>query len=387
MKNLERVVVLVFLIYPVRFFVSATIDQDRLVSAFNQERVWVSVGNFDSYVAYAFYVVIFLMLFAHYAREAPSMKFSLFDIAVFTSFVFGIFYNFSRWPLTEVIGIIFFFFIFTAIRNQQLTFGLINRLIVCQFLILGFILLFPIFNYSRSFSKCTVDKCSFLGNLLTSFFPHENALALFLFVGSIFFLARKGIVGNSCFALHGILILMTGSKLVISAYFLLFVFSFLKARILYLCVWCLVASSAILFFARLAPDALTGRGLIFSVGRNFFFDNIFFGYGYGALKDASLNSGAISYRVSHEHNGIAALLIRHGIFGALGIILFLIKVGSDLNQKLNVQIFLLLGLVFTFPTEANSDFSVQNYLAWVYLFVVARIDTLRSEIPHNALTK
>jgi hypothetical protein len=387
MKNLERIVVLVFLIYPVRFFVSATVDKDRLVSAFNQERVWVSVGNFDSYVAYAFYVVIFLILFTHYLRGATSMKFSLFDNGVFASFVFGIIYNFNQWPLTEVIGIIFFFFIFVAIRNQQLTFALINRLVVCQVLILSFILLFPIFNYSRSFSPCTADKCSFLGNLFTSFFPHENALALFLFVGSIFFLARKGIFGYSFFALHGILILMSGSKLVISVFFLLFFFAFFKARILYACVWCVVASSAILFFTRLDPDALTGRGLIFSVGRNFFFDNVFFGYGYGALTDASLNSGEISYRVSHEHNGIAALLIRHGIFGALGITFYLIKVGSDLNQKLRVQIFLLLGLVLTFPTEANSDFSVQNYLAWVYLFVVAKISTRGSEIAQKSLQK
>ena len=379
MKNLERIVVLVFLIYPVRFFVSATIDDNRLVSSFNQERVWVAIGNYESYVAYAFYLMILFLLITHYFRTAASMKFSFFELGIFSSYLFGIVYNLNRWPYTEIIGIIFFFFIFFAIRDQNLSLDLLNRLIICQVIILSFIILFPLFNHSRSFSSCTADKCSLLGNLFTSFFPHENALALFLFIGSILFVLRQGLFGYSLFALHGILILMTGSKLVISIFVLLLFFSFLKTRILFAAVWCVIVSSASLFFAHLAPEALTGRGLIFSVGRNYFFDNVFFGFGYGALTDASLNSGDISYRVSHEHNGIAALLVRHGIFGALAITLYLIKVGSDLTQKLRLQIFLLLGLVLTFPTEANSDFSVQNYLAWVYLFVVAKFSAFGPE--------
>lgn len=173
---------------------------------------------------------------------------------------------------------------------------------------------------------------------------------------------------------------MTGSKLVISIFFLLVFFSFLRSKVIYASVWCVAAASAILFFVGLNPDALTGRGLIFSVGRDLFFDNVFLGYGYGALTEASLNSGLISYRVSHEHNGIAVLLIRHGILGAIVFIVYLIRVGFYLRQKLRLQIFLIFGLVLTFPTEANSDFSIQNHLAWIYLLVSAKVGVRESEL-------
>lgn len=385
MKNLERIVVLVFLIYPVRFFVASTIDDNRLVSAFNNERVWTATGNSETSVAYGFYFAIILILGIHLSRESLSMKFSLIEISLMGLFLLGIIFNLEHWPLTEIIGVLLFFLIILAIRNHPLTISLINRLMVCQLSILVLILIFPVFSSSRSFSPCTRDKCSLFGNLFTSFFPHENELAIFLFIGSIFFLIQKGVFGFSFFLLHGLLILMTGSKLVISIFLLLAFCSFFKSHVVYFFVWCAATTSAILFFVRFNPEALTGRGLIFSVGRNFFFENVFFGYGYGALTDASLKAGLISYRVAHEHNGIAALLVRHGIFGAVGLVVYLVKVGLDLRQKLRLQIFLIFGLILTFPTEANSDFSIQNHLAWVYLVVMAEIGVRGSKLVDQGL--
>lgn len=372
MKQIERIIILVYLIYPIRFFVSASIDNGHLIDAFNGERVWVNDSNYETYVAYFIYSIIIFLLFVHYSRNFLLIRFHWLDLIIFLFFLAGVIHNFRHWPLTEVVGIILFFAILFALRNVKIEFSFIRRLVSTHLVVMAMIIVFSILNFDRSFSPCTRDKCSIVGSLFTSFFPHENALALYLLIGSIFFLIKKSIFGYIFFSVHGALILMTGSRLVIIALFFVLFFSFFRIQVIYTLTWIVVISSGLLFFANLDPSALTGRGLIFSVGREYFLNNIFFGFGYGALTDASFFSGIISYRVSHEHNGIGALLIRHGILGGIAFVIFLWQFGTRLVSRMNLQVLFLLVLVLTFPTESNSDFSIQNTFAWVYLFISAQ---------------
>lgn len=367
--NLERIIICAFLIYPCRFFVAATQDKSRLVYTSTQERVWVNEGNLETIVGYFFYVFIVILLLIQLSKSQTNIKISPSFLTIFFLYVMGAIYNRSNWPITEIVGMSVFFLILLAVDSSSLSQALVKKLRFLQSVIVLVVILFSLIDDSRSFTKCTFEKCSISGKLLTSFFPHENALALFLFLGSILFLNKKSYYNFLMVAIHGFLVLMTGSRLVIVIFLIMLLCTLLKSLALYVAIWAISTSAAILYFTLADLNALTGRGLIFLIGRHIFFENPLFGYGFGALTDSYSNEGFINYRVSHEHNGIGAILLRHGLVGAFSFVFCLVKIGKDISRKSRLQLLLLLGLVLTFPTESASDFTLQNYSSWVYLIV------------------
>lgn len=371
--TLERILICVFLIYPSRFFVAATIDGSHLEYSSNQERVWVNNGDVETVVAYFFYSLIVMMLLYHFYRTSKYFKVSPLFLSIFFFYGLGLIFNYTNWPRTEIMGIFVFFLILLAVSGSSFTFALIFKIRFFQTLVLLVICIFPFINYSRSFTKCTIDKCSIIGKLFTSFFPHENALALFLFIGSILYFNKKSFFNIFMVSLHGILIVMTGSRLVIIIFFVLLLCTFLKPIAMYFAIWVVAVAAGVLYFTLMNPASLTGRGLIFLIGRNIFFENPLFGFGFGALTEAHSKWDLIGYGVSHEHNGIGVILIRHGLVGGLAFVFYLAKIGKDISRKSKTQMLLLLGLVLTFPTEAASDFTLQNYLSWVYLVALVSL--------------
>lgn len=171
---------------------------------------------------------------------------------------------------------------------------------------------------------------------------------------------------------------MTASKLAISIYLLILLLRFLPTKYLFYFVWVLLIASLGVFLFLTNPTSFTGRGQIFSLGRELVYQSWLFGNGIDALSDAYFLNNEIGYRVYHEHNGIGAILVRYGIMGLLGFVAFLLHIKRRLKNRTLTQILLLVGMLLTFPTESYSSFSLQNFLCWIYLVIV--LDISRTKI-------
>jgi len=372
-NNLQRIILLVYALFPARFLTAATLDNQRVGYTSNQERIWRSDGNLESVIAYIFFSLILLIALDQVRRNWHSLTFSPLISFTFFAFSISIVFNLANWQKTDVAGILVFFLILMLSDKASTDTTLFVNLKKLHLMILTLIVLFPIFKFEMAFALCTNEKCSPLGNIFTSFFPHENALGLFLFCGSILFLVDINKHSLTILLIHGFLILMTASKLAISIYLFVLLYRILKARYLLLFVWLLLFGSLGIFMFLTDPESLTGRGQIFSIGRNLFLQNWIFGNGIDALHDAYFLKNEIGYRVYHEHNGIGAILVRFGIVGLLGLIAFLFHIRRTLKGQISTQSLLLLGIFLTFPTESYSSFSLQNFLSWIYLVAVVNV--------------
>ena len=376
-KFIERALFLVFLLYPIRFLISASFDNSKLVYAANMERIWISDGNRETWVAYLVYSLIILFLTFHLVINFNFIHISFIPVSALLLYLVGMIVNLNNWPTSEIIGIAVFFTFLLFASGYKWPYDCIHTLEKLQIFLLGLILLYPFFNFERSFSQCTLSKCTFFGKLFTSFFPHENTLALFLFLGSCLFISNITKKRVFLFFLHGFMIIATGSRLVFTIFILLTFAIFLKHKYIYIVILALVVASTTFYFSLNNPLAFTGRGQIFIIGREIFFDNSFFGYGFGSLNKAYSELNLIDYRVYHEHNGIGVILLRHGLLGLLAFCLFMFFIGTQLISKERVQLILLLAIVLTFPTESASDFSIQNYLSWGYIVAFISINPFR----------
>jgi hypothetical protein len=168
-----------------------------------------------------------------------------------------------------------------------------------------------------------------LDGLLTSFFPQENVLAIFMILSLVVVMfGQRGAPRLLGAALLITLVGLSGSRTATAA---AVVIAMLSLAIIYtknrsVLAWvgaasgtvaaALFATSAILFFLPLDSSAFTGRGFIYELLRGFWLEQPVIGPGREVLEYAFSIGVSANYAISHEHGGMPYFLINGGLIVA-----------------------------------------------------------------------
>lgn len=199
-------------------------------------------------------------------------------------------------------------------------------------------ILFSFINPQRALVPCRIDKCTVLDGLLTSFFPQENVLAIFMIISLVAVMfGLRGVPQSIGSTMLITLVALSGSRTVTLAAVIIVVLSLaiihLKSDIFQawirglsaISVAALFATSAVLFFVPLDPLAFTGRGFIYNLLRSYWEDQPLIGPGRGVLEYAFSIGTSANYAISHEHGGMPYVIVNGGILGLMFFIFWLFR--------------------------------------------------------------
>lgn len=170
-NNLQRILLLIYALYPARFLTAAYFDNQRVGFASNQERIWISEGNLETVIAYLFYSVILILALFQVLETRKHLSLSPLIIFMFLVFSMSVIVNLDSWLRTDVAGMLLFFLILVLTDKAKVDPSLFAKIRNLHILILGLIVTFPVFNLDRSFTPCTFEKCSPFGTFSRVFFP------------------------------------------------------------------------------------------------------------------------------------------------------------------------------------------------------------------------
>lgn len=199
-------------------------------------------------------------------------------------------------------------------------------------------IVFAVSNPERALVPCRADKCTILNGLLTSFFPQENVLAIFMIISlTVVMFGMNRIPRVLGAALLITLVALSGSRTVTIAAIIVAVLSLALIHIKSdlgkawlrvssgLVAVALFAASAALFFIPLDPLAFTGRGFIYDLLRHFWFDQPVIGPGREVLEYAFSIGVSANYAIAHEHGGMPYVLVNGGLLGASFFVYWLVR--------------------------------------------------------------
>ncbi|WP_432393358.1 hypothetical protein ACRQ5B_09010 [Pseudarthrobacter sp. L19] len=233
-----------------------------------------------------------------------------------------------------------------GVRRQDV--AVIGKLAI---VVAGATVIFAIANPERALIPCRPDKCSPLNSLLTSFFPQENVLAIFMILSIIPVLF--GLSGP--LRIFGTLLLvslvtLSGSRTSIAAALGIVALSLLLTKlrkssldakfrkVSAISVLVLFSTSALLFFLPLDPLAFTGRGFIYGLLRAFWLEQPIIGPGRDVLNYAYSIRISANYAISHEHGGMPYMLVNGGILGVAFFTAWLTRVVYNNSKKTSTWI-------------------------------------------------
>ena len=242
------------------------------------------------------------------------------------------------------------------------------------FYVLISVVIFPIFNWGRSFSPCRLDKCVFGGGLFTSYFPHENFLGMFVACTlPLYIFLEKKSHRLLFLSLNIAIIALTGARIAFAMLALFLVMRFLNSRVLSFFPLCMAIINLIIFILIQNPLFLTGRGEIYAAIRASLSGHWFFGAGFLNFTNIYMNQGGINFQIYHEHGFSSSYLSRFGYLGLLAMILFcsLVIIYRSRIPLVNLQILAILSLTFLSETSAQNTF--YNPFSWILVFVYSSI--------------
>lgn len=188
--------------------------------------------------------------------------------------------------------------------------------------------LFAFANPQRAITPCRPDKCTVINGLLTSFFPQENVLAVFMIISLIVVMfGFEGVPRLLGSILLITLVALSGSRTVTVAAVVIAILSLAMIHVKSdkgqawlrtlsaLIAGALFVVSAVLFFVPLDSLALTGRGFIYALLRDYWEQQPLTGPGRSVLDHAFSTSNSANYAISHEHGGMPYIIVNGGILG------------------------------------------------------------------------
>jgi O-antigen ligase len=252
------------------------------------------------------------------------------------------------------------------------------------------ILAFPLVSGQNSWTGCREDKCTALGNLFTSFFQSENALALYVLTTMYFvtFLRNKKLVALG-FVLSPLLCYLSGSRIgFASALLVALIFLLKKGQVL---IWgpAIFSIGSLFLFATGTGSDLTGRGNIFESVRQIWLSSPIFGVGPGATQSAFQKGLVVGFVPFNEQTEIAHVLAEFGLIVCLVFVclLFLVttkgrKFDKDGIQAATITPFLIASLAFI--TEVTVSFSIESTSFWISALLFAKVQSdLGQEFPSS----
>lgn len=321
---------LLFLTSPLSSAVSAIVDGATKARDFQGRWSWITTSNYSSVFITYFAYLIFGLSLAVIARdllgEKRIYKMPYLLIAAPVSVLICQLLRSDYSTSLNTLGAVVVLAATAVLGVDKRDIKLLAHLAL--FVALATIL-FTVLNPERAIIPCRIDKCTVLDGLLTSFFPQENVLAIFMIIGLVVVMfGLKGAPRALGAILLITLITLSGSRTVTIASI---VIAMLSLSINYVKnssgqAWIRVLSGAVaislfavsaaLFFIPLDPLALTGRGFIYDLLRNFWFAQPVIGPGRGVLEYAFSIGASANYAIAHEHGGMPYILVNGGLLGA-----------------------------------------------------------------------
>jgi len=395
MRLTEWLVVLSFWAVPSQLFASAYFGHAQRQSDLLGETSWTETGNvsknFEIFLICLFTLLIFVYLFQKSKPAQLGLARSTVWLAV-TGFtlLFSLLVNFNSWPIAAILRILIFGFLIFVVRREgltrQFTRVLAKNAAVLVLVSLVFIFLDP----SYASAPCRLDKCSPLGLLYNSFYPHQNYLALvMLSVLPLLFTLENRRIRYSSVAINLLLIVATGARVAYLAVLVLSILYISKLKRWGSLIPALGVLFSLFIFVVTKGDDLTGRGYIYQVIKDNFAKHGIFGYGPNALADA-YQSSSISFLAYHDHGAAPSLIDRYGLLVFVGVFATLLAFGVALakrHKSLQMsKLYPLIALAFTFGSETSLQIDFLSLSAWaVYLFISATRDQELSEQSAQSL--
>lgn len=241
---------------------------------------------------------------------------------------------------------------------------------------------------SRSLRVCREDKCSPIGGLFSSFFPHENVLAFFFMVGPMLSIAFFRNVWMRFFAtlLFLALVVVSGSRMAIAGAAAATVVTILMSsrgrgakrtvteKSVRFAIFGLTLASLGSLFLGFEANFLTGRGDIYGLLRNLWLQQPLFGPGREILQVAYEAGNTWNFLIAHEHGQGPYLLINGGLLAGAAFSIWIISIlkGNDMDPA---KQYLVLGMLFAvsvaFLTEPVWQFAYSSPLFGILLLVLS----------------
>jgi hypothetical protein len=262
-------------------------------------------------------------------------------------------------------------------------------------------ILYAIAEPSRSLRECREDKCSPIGGLFSSFFPHENVLAFFFMVGPMLSIAFFRNVWMRFFAtlLFLTLVVASGSRMAIVGAVVATIVTILMTsrrrvamstvteKTVRVAILGLTIASLGSLFLGFEADFLTGRGDIYGLLYNLWLQQPLFGPGREILQVAYEAGNTWNFLIAHEHGQGPYLLINGGLLASIAFMIWIVSLLTRTGEDVGRQ-YLVLGILFAlsvaFLTEPVWQFAYSSPLFGILLLVMSltnRTRTQQSSLP------
>lgn len=318
---------LVYMMAPLTSAVSTLVDGATKVRDFAGQWTWVTTSNYTGTFTYAYIALLLgvalLTIIKDLASEKrlASMPYLVISVPVLLASLYAL-----RSDFASAISVVFAVVVLAAVAISGISTADVRLLghlaIGTAFAAFAFLVVNP----ERALVPCRIDKCSALDGLLTSFFPQENVLAIFMIMslGAVMFGLQgfpRGIGAIMLITLIG----LSGSRTVTMAAIVICILSLIFLRTknprvlgpVYLisagAAGALFVTSAVLFFIPLDTLAFTGRGFIYDLLRSYWQDQPIIGPGRVVLEQAFNIGISANYAISHEHGGLPYVIVNGGL--------------------------------------------------------------------------
>jgi len=376
-KNYNRMFLILILSLPVaealRGIVREVVDRGILTSDAFRRLTYSSSYEFSNWVTIletVTQIILILMLgFKNFrSRRVEDKKNSILPISLASTIMISLTLNLSNWQWQRSLQVFMFCFVIVFVNSSDVVKLDFHQILNAYFLIFIFSVLYTFVFPRYSLSPCKSQKCSFLGTLNTSFYPHEQGYSLFLIVliGLLIGVHRRLLSMKIIFIV--IVLISTGSRTGLVAYALMVIFFLTrKFNLMGLIVKTFVSISILLLL--FSPSkTLTGRGQIYEFIRNSWEELIIAGGGMNFINDKFWSGTTLSFLPHHEHGVIPTSFAR---FGLVVTILFAIVISHSTYRLSGEWIKpVVVGVSCYGITEASMYPSFQNPVGWVVALII-----------------
>jgi len=314
-------------------------------------------------------VLILMLGFQNFGlRRVEDKRNSILQVSLAATITISLILNLSNWQWQRSLQVFMFCLVIVFVKSSNVVKLDFHQILNAYFLIFIFSVLYTLAFPRYSFSACKSQKCSFLGSLNTSFYPHEQGYALFLIVliGLLIGVHRKLFSIKIIFVV--IVLASTGSRTGLIAYLLMVIFFLTQKFNLMGLILKSFVSISILLLLFSPGNTFTGRGQIYEFIRSYWGELIIAGGGMNFINDKFWGGTSLSFLPYHEHGLIPTSFAR---FGLVVTILFAIAISHSTYRLSGEWIKpVVVGVSCFGITEASMYPSFQNPAAWVLGLII-----------------
>lgn len=379
---------LLFVTAPLSSAFSAIIDGASKVRDFHGQWSWVTTSNYASVFTTVLVSLIVAISMTIIASDLLTIKRVLalpYLLAAVPVLLAGIYFLRSDYSTAFNVMLAVLVIVATAILGvDKRDIRLLARLAIGTGVAT---IVFAVTDTQRALVPCRVDKCSILNGLLTSFFPQENVLAVFMIIGLVVVIfGLQGVSRYMGTTMLIVLIALSGSRTVTVAAVTIAILSLAIThtpsergrawirRLSGIVAGILFIVSGFLFFIPLDSLAFTGRGFIYALLRGYWEMQPIIGPGRSVLDHAFSIGSSANYAISHEHGGMPYIIVNGGLLGLIFFsywlfILLRANVGHSESWKSDLSLVFTVTAAIVSLTEPFWTYDLRSPAFWTLALV------------------